>query len=230
VVTVVRQPTPESLPILSRGKHRNPRKGACFMEMASVLGGERWSDHPACTHALLAHLARLVNDHTTDAGRDRLAILIPSVVGLTGGGDRWVVGLTGQVALHALPDVPEHAQRALAAGLLRVRQLQPVVGAAPLPRDEELEAALARVPSALRWLRRFDVDRPIAPRTFVSRAAPSVVTAAVVGLAECGPDPDARLRELLVVGIDAAEVLQRFEAPAPAAPERRGTQAATRPR
>jgi hypothetical protein len=34
------------LPILSRGRHRNPRKGACFMEMASVLAGEKWTDHP----------------------------------------------------------------------------------------------------------------------------------------------------------------------------------------
>src|SRR5438045_9530973 len=82
---VFRNPTqlPASLPLLSRGKHRNPRKGACFMELASVLAGERWSDHPACTHPLLAALARHVNDHTSDAGRERLAGLIPSVIGLT---------------------------------------------------------------------------------------------------------------------------------------------------
>jgi hypothetical protein len=39
--------SPALLPVLSRGKHRNPRKGACFMEFASLLAGERWSDHPA---------------------------------------------------------------------------------------------------------------------------------------------------------------------------------------
>jgi hypothetical protein len=50
---------PDMLPVLSRGKHRNPRKGACFMELASYLAGERWSDHPACTHPLLASVARL---------------------------------------------------------------------------------------------------------------------------------------------------------------------------
>jgi hypothetical protein len=200
------------------------------MEMASVLAGERWSDHPACTHALLGHLARLVNDHTTDAARDRLAILIPSVVGLSGGGDRWAVGFTGQIALHALPDAPENAQRALAAGLVRVRQLRPVVGPAPLPRDEEVEAALALVPSALSWLRRFGVDRPITPRTFVTRAAPSVVTAAVVGLAEHEPDPDTRMRELLVAGIEAAEVLQQFETTTPVPPVTRGVASPTRPR
>src|SRR5918994_395653 len=45
---------PVALPILSRGKHRSPRKGACFMEFASLVAGERWSDHPACTHRVLA--------------------------------------------------------------------------------------------------------------------------------------------------------------------------------
>ena len=63
---------PELIPVLSRGKHRNPRRGGCFMEMASYLAGERWSDRPACTHPLLAAVARDVNDYTSDAGRSRL--------------------------------------------------------------------------------------------------------------------------------------------------------------
>ena len=60
---------PDGIPVLSRGRHRTPRRGACFMEFASYLAGERWSDHPACTHGTLAHLARMVNDLTSDAGR-----------------------------------------------------------------------------------------------------------------------------------------------------------------
>ena len=75
---------PDGIPVLSRGRHRTPRRGACFMEFASVLAGERWSDHPSCTHPLLAQLARHVNDHTTDAGRQELTLLIPSVVGRRG--------------------------------------------------------------------------------------------------------------------------------------------------
>jgi len=70
--------TPELMPVLSRGKHRNARRGACFMEMASFLAGERWSDHPACTHPLLANLARLVNDTVSDRLRPQLIPLIPS--------------------------------------------------------------------------------------------------------------------------------------------------------
>ena len=48
------------------------------MELASLLAGEPWSDHPACTHPLLAAVARHVNDHTSDGGRQRLTELIPS--------------------------------------------------------------------------------------------------------------------------------------------------------
>ena len=44
---------PDVMPHLSAGRHRNPRRGACFMEFASYLAGERWSDHPACTDRVL---------------------------------------------------------------------------------------------------------------------------------------------------------------------------------
>ena len=66
-------PVPELVPVLSWGNHRSPRQGACFMELASYLAGERWSDDPACTPPLLAALARDVNDYTSDAGRARPA-------------------------------------------------------------------------------------------------------------------------------------------------------------
>ena len=65
-------PRPDRMPILSPGRHRSPRRGACFMEFASYLAGERWSDHPECTHRTLALLARMVNDRTSEAGRARL--------------------------------------------------------------------------------------------------------------------------------------------------------------
>jgi len=31
---------------LSRGKHSSPEEGACVMELASMLAGEPFSDHP----------------------------------------------------------------------------------------------------------------------------------------------------------------------------------------
>jgi hypothetical protein len=109
---------PELLPTLSRGKHRSPRKGACFMEFASLLAGERWSDHPACTHPLLAAVARHVNDYTSDAGRSRLAELIPSVIGLTGDDLHIDARIALGSARLALPVVAAEGQRVLAVGVL----------------------------------------------------------------------------------------------------------------
>lgn len=42
------------------------------MEHVSILAGRPFSDHPQCTHPMLATLARLVNDACTTGGRDRL--------------------------------------------------------------------------------------------------------------------------------------------------------------
>src|SRR5688500_14589164 len=109
---------PEGVPVLARGRHRTPRRGACFMEFASFLAGERWSDHPACTHPLLGLLARRVNDQISDAGRQQLTPLIPTVVGRRGDDRTWL-SLPLAVAASSILDVPEATQRALAAGLLR---------------------------------------------------------------------------------------------------------------
>lgn len=195
---------PDGLPVLGRGKHRSPRKGACFMELASVLAAERWSDAPACTHPLLAHLARMVNDASTDAHRSELAVLIPDVVGVRDDGLAFEVALTAAVAAHAVADVPEELQRALAAGLLRcqqmVQRLEPgtVVGA------DEIEAALARVPLATAWARDFAGDRTITARQFRAFTAPTVARCAVRGLAAASPEPDAALRDLLRTAIATA--------------------------
>ena len=99
--------SPEIMPVLSRGKHRNPRRGACFMEYASFLAGERWSDHPGCTHPAVASLARLVNDWTSGAERGRLTTLIPSVIGLTGDDERVPLLVATQAATAALPIASE---------------------------------------------------------------------------------------------------------------------------
>ena len=108
---------PEVMPILSPGRHRSPRRGACFMELASYLAGERWSDHPACTHGTLAHLARMVNDRTSEAGRARLTPLIPTVIGLTSDDPLLDVVLALRAASAALPIAAEERQRSQAVGV-----------------------------------------------------------------------------------------------------------------
>jgi hypothetical protein len=209
---------PDGLPVLSRGKHRSARKGACFMEMASVLANEPWSDHPRCTHPLLAHLARLVNDYTSDDNRGDLAVMIPSVVGLRGGGLAWMVDLTAAVALRALPDVPEPSQRALAAGLVRCEELARTLEPGAVVASDAVRTALDRVPSAVDWARQFTAGSTVSPKQFQKRSAPSVMTCAVRGLAASGaPDLDARLCELLRSAIATAE---RFE-PRPVTPPAR---------
>src|SRR4051794_35999841 len=118
---------PDGVPVLSRGKHRSPRRGACFMEFASFLAGEPWSDHPPCTHPLLAQVARQVNDLIGDEGRQELVPLIPLVVGRRGNDRTW---LTLPVAVAAAPilDVPEATQRVLAAGLSSACQVSAEAG------------------------------------------------------------------------------------------------------
>ncbi len=72
---------PEYVPVLSAGRHRSPRTGGCFMEIASFLAGTRWSDHPKCADPSLSELARCVNDVMPDERRSQLAVMIPSVIG-----------------------------------------------------------------------------------------------------------------------------------------------------
>jgi hypothetical protein len=210
---------PDSLPVLSRGKHRNARKGACFMEMASVLANEPWSDHPKCTHPLLAGLARLVNDSTSDQNRSQLAVLIPSVVGLRGGGLAWMVDMTSAVALQALPDVPEPSQRALAAGLVRCEELAVSLGPDTVTETKPLRRAQDLAPGAVAWARVFAAGSTITEKQFANRSAPSVMQCAVRGLvASATPDPDARLRDLLKVGIATAERLEPRPVDVPSSP------------
>jgi len=213
-------PIPDGIPVLSAGRHRTPRRGACFMELASVLAGERWSDHPSCTHPLLAHLARLVNDHTSDGGRQQLAPLIPSVVGRRGNDRTWLA-VAVAVAAQAIYDVPEAKQRPLAAGLLQAERLcadaEPDLAAT----RRETQLALAMVPGAVAWVDRLGIRSRIDAKTFARRCAPTMIQCAVDGVvASASPDHDGRLSALLEVGIAAC--------PAPdseiAAPAFTGTQ------
>ena len=207
---------PDSMPILSRGRHRSPRRGACFMELASYLAGERWSDHPPCTHPLLADLARRVNDLSSDAGRRALAPLIPSVIGRLGGGPEVDARIAWRCATTALPVVSAERQQLLALAVLT---------SAELLDDPRLEAAtaeaLAHVPETARRARSA-IDRTAAHRSlaaFSRYGAPVAVRTAALGLAEaCAPDVDGLLRGLLIVGIAECGGARTPTAPTTSAP------------
>ena len=199
---------PALLPTLSRGKHRSPRKGACFMEFASLLAGERWSDHPACTNPLLAAVARHVNDYTSDAGRVRLAELIPSVIGLTGEDLRIDARIALWSARLALPVAAAERQRVLAVAVLSCERVLAELDGRPAGAlEEQSGSALAQVPHAADWAARFTGNAPtvgLSAKRFRQQAAPTIVRNAAQGIAQaCVPDPDGMLRDLLVQAIEA---------------------------
>jgi hypothetical protein len=194
---------PDFIPVLSRGKHRNPKRGACFMEFASYLAGEHWSDHPKCTHPLLGEVARLVNDHISDSARARLVALVPTVIGLTGTDPRIDARIALGCATHALPVASAERQRILALGIFASeRALARLDGRPSGSLSERSREALAEVPEAERWARRFIRDAGFHSTELRPRAARRLVRCAVEGVAvACVPNPDALLEALLVGAI-----------------------------
>jgi hypothetical protein len=73
---------PDALPVLSRGKHKNPSRGACFMEYTALLAGEPFSDAPRCVDRELATVLRHANDTLSDADRAVLLPLLGRAIGL----------------------------------------------------------------------------------------------------------------------------------------------------
>ncbi|WP_174776780.1 MULTISPECIES: hypothetical protein [Cryobacterium] len=213
---------PDLMPVLSRGKHRNPRSGACFMEFASYLAGEAWSDHPACTHPLLASVARMVNDCTSDTARARLVPLIPPVIGLRGDNARVRLLIALRAATSALPVTSADHQRALAVGILNCeRHLTEADGMIPDDVALRIRTAFDAAPTTERWAREFISSMGSWSRSkFTDRTAETIIRVSVQGIAEaCVPDPDGQLYDLLAGAIDdCTMVLTPEPATRPATP------------
>ncbi|MCS5736175.1 hypothetical protein [Herbiconiux daphne] len=216
---------PDIMPVLSAGRHRSPRSGACFMEFASFLAGERWSDHPSCTHAGLAHMARAVNDLTSNEGRSKLAPLIPSVIGLTSDDPRLdsIIAITAASA--AIPIASIDRQHALAVGALVCQEaLTKSGGSEWVDVDQQLQAALDEAPEAEAWARRF-LDRNLRWRRAEISARQTHVTIAMAvdGVrSACAPYPDDRLYALLASTIELCTTFvqkEREKAAAGSVPE-----------
>ena len=149
------------------------------MEYVSVLAGERFSDGPRCTDPMLAALARLVNDATSDSGRDRLGALAP-----------------GLAAAHR-SDAPGSAALVLAV-LLRV---QAAVG-----RSRRLERDVRRAP---RHLLRTPTRERAAPWSWCTDLAHRhgagrrrLIAAVEATAALAAPVRDALLYDLLAIELD----------------------------
>ncbi len=196
----MRYTVPDGIPVLSAGRHRRPRKGACFMEFASYLAGERWSDHPSCTHPLLAGLARTVNDLIDDAHRSELVPLIPDVVGVTGDDLAIDVTIAARAAVAALPVVSMEYQRALAVGLVTTDRIATTLDHPSIPAlRADIARVLVRVPEAASWAGHFTEGTSVVEaRIFRKLSAPRIVAYAGRGIALAViMDPDDRLVALL---------------------------------
>jgi hypothetical protein len=66
---------------LSKGKHTSPEDGACVMELASMLAGEPFTDHPASVCPVIGSFLRSYNDSIDDDRRQSLYEYASMVVG-----------------------------------------------------------------------------------------------------------------------------------------------------
>jgi hypothetical protein len=177
------------------------------MELVAFMAGEPWSDHPACTHPLLAELARAVNDTVSDEARPRLATLVPSAIGLTSDDRRWDLEIALITAAAALPVVLPYRRGPLAVGVLTCERLLASSGhTGDRPRGGA-RRVLARFPIAAEWAEAF------VARTGSARAsddpARAVVSYAARAVAESGrPDTDEVLEDLLSGAVRVCQELR----------------------
>ena len=199
------------LPILSAGRHRNAKRGACFMEFASYLAGERWSDRPECTHPSLAALARLVNDLTSDEARGRLSTLIPSVVGLNRDDPRIPVLLSVLAASSALPIASTMRQGALATALIRCEELLEGWDGPEVERARmRIRAAFLLAPGTEGWAKDFISQVSTHGTRVFTINDEALLRTAAIGIADaCVLDADARLGNLLEQAVaECIELMQ----------------------
>jgi hypothetical protein len=203
---------PDLLPVLSPGRHRHPGKGACFMEMASYLAGERWSDHPGCAHPTLAALARDVNDHLDAEHRAQLVPMIPDVIG-TATEDPHVPLLVARACALAVLGLESPHEGIAALALLHAEAALNVLdGRRPESLTAEARRALDHHDDAVRWARRFTGQVGRHRRTGTGsradqRASAAAVRSAVVALGLTAGGQD-RMVDLLreAIGICRAAV------------------------
>jgi len=170
------------------------------MEFASFLAGERWSDHPQCTHPQVASLARDVNDLVSDEHRNSLAPLIHRVVGLQSDDPHLSVVIAVRAAHAAMPIASMDRQRAIALAVLALIERAPAPQLASLV-NEALEFA----PDAAQWARANARLMQVGANTVEARAS-AIIKSATVGITlACVDDADARLTTLLEQAIADAE-------------------------
>ena len=196
---------PDALPELRPGRHRHPEQGGCLMEWTSVLAGERWSDRPSCTHPLLAHLARVVNDVVDDGNRAGLTRLVPDLVGTTSDDPAWPLEIADVATRHALPVARADDVRFLAVALITVDRLLELSDGRPAGmRRRTTVDALATVPSSAEWAEQFTTHMGRPHRT---RDLPRSVVDLAIAATAVGPHSDHDLVAMLVDAVDTCRAM-----------------------
>lgn len=195
---------PDSMPVLTRGKHRRPRQGACLMEYVSVLSGGPFSDAPECTDRTLAAIARAVNDYSGDEMRQRLALLASdlTVAGPLELSDQQA--LVRRCLLTALPYSCTDRRRVLIVALLGLERA--AAGSSKgFAADEvglDAEFALLGCDTAVREAIERVEGLPVDVRQHSRRGLAASVEMAVATIAEEATDADELLYRLLVSCLD----------------------------
>lgn len=115
---------------LEPGRHRSPDDGVCVVELASVIGGERFTDRPRCVDPVIGAFLRGWNDGVGYADRQRLAPYASLVVDT--GGHRRISRLRRDICLsYAGAKLDRGPLRRVAARLRMRTRIAWVVGMFP---------------------------------------------------------------------------------------------------
>lgn len=156
---------------LTPGKHYSPDDGACVMELASMLAGESFNDHPASVCPVIASLLRSYNDAADDKARQNLYGYAAKVVASRGSAEverrrgEYVAAWTYEQRLQRLRRfLPAFAARRLCE--LRTLSLESIgtqaVRQIPKHTDETHHAMLALIEALLAIRDRAQTSRPAA--------------------------------------------------------------------
>jgi hypothetical protein len=195
---------PDSMPVLTRGKHRKPRNGACLMEYVSVLAGGPFTDSPHCTDPTLATIARAVNDYSGDAMRQRLAVLASDLTIAGPLPTSAQQAMARRCLLTALPFSSGSRRRVLAVALLGLERAAAGSTKGYSPEDVSLdtEFALIGCDTAVREaVERLEV-LPVDLEQHHKRGLAAAIEMAVLTISEEATDADELLYRLLVSCLD----------------------------
>lgn len=199
------RPTSASGRSMAGGEPADP--ASCLLELVSELAGETWTDRPSCVHPTLGAVARAVQDHSTDGGREELRALAPSFIGTAHRGFETPARLVAICVSTALasPDrrriTAEESSRLTAARRTALHLLASRAGA---DATAGVAAEVPRLCGAARWwmpvLDRVGLGEPFYRCYLAEQHAAGAV--AVTARAS-GDDGDRRLRQLLALCIAA---------------------------